>query len=240
MSIPHLVVYLTRPLFAAGINATSITTAQIILNAALYSHKSPSSILTLSNDAPPAPLLAASVGAGIEWSVWFAALTQDSNEAMTVVYGPGYVKTQLGAGALTDVWSEEAQGSVIRISRVRQPSSRATVQPSRILIPTLLSTQDDECSSSSSSSDDSDAESDVSSSATVYSLSPASPKTKPFVLSPLRSRPLPAIPKSTPLAKKDTTAYMYKGGVTRVMTGGVMLGPRAPAKPKTMRKSGRV
>jgi hypothetical protein len=27
-------------------------------------------------------------------------------------------------------------------------------------------------------------------------------------------------------SKKDTTAYLYQGGVTRVMTGGVMLGPR--------------
>ncbi|KAJ7147855.1 hypothetical protein C8R43DRAFT_1009757 [Mycena crocata] len=28
------------------------------------------------------------------------------------------------------------------------------------------------------------------------------------------------------LSKKDTTAYIYQGGVTRVMTGGVLLGPR--------------
>jgi hypothetical protein len=30
-------------------------------------------------------------------------------------------------------------------------------------------------------------------------------------------------------AKKDLTAYLYQGGVTRVMTGGVMLGPRRAA-----------
>ncbi|KAJ6517408.1 hypothetical protein C8R47DRAFT_1087221 [Mycena vitilis] len=40
------------------------------------------------------------------------------------------------------------------------------------------------------------------------------------------TKPRTAAPVPVNSSKKDTTAYLYQGGVTRVMTGGVMLGPR--------------
>ncbi|KAJ6539840.1 hypothetical protein DFH09DRAFT_1368661 [Mycena vulgaris] len=50
------------------------------------------------------------------------------------------------------------------------------------------------------------------------------PKSTSRAPKPTRAAPAP-IDKS----KKDLTAYLYQGGVTRVMTGGVMLGPRPAA-----------
>ncbi|KAJ6527107.1 hypothetical protein B0H19DRAFT_1196476 [Mycena capillaripes] len=48
----------------------------------------------------------------------------------------------------------------------------------------------------------------------------------------LRLKPAPRATATAPVsmsAKKTTTAYHYQGGVTRVMTGGVLLGPRPTA-----------
>ncbi|KAF7320485.1 Zn(2)-C6 fungal-type domain-containing protein [Mycena chlorophos] len=238
-TIPHVVVFLTRPLLRAGVvtSATSLTTAQIILNAALARAASHSGLLTLSPTNAPPVLLAACLGAGIEWRAWYAALTGGdvavAVDEVTLVYGPGFVKARLGsARPFVDVWSADSLGlglgSVVRISRQRQRKPTATVQtslPGRIVIPSL---------------DLSDVESDASSSPTVCSLSPvASPKglQKPFALPVSRVRALPSssptvskrgmqTPTSTP-TPTAMTAYKYQGGVTRVMTGGVMLGPRA-------------
>ncbi|KAF7311753.1 Zn(2)-C6 fungal-type domain-containing protein [Mycena indigotica] len=254
-AISHVVIYLTRPLSAAGVPATSVATAQAILHATLSAQPSASGILTLAPlAAPPTPLLAAAIGAAIQWPVWYHALAGDAEE-LTVVYGPGFVKARIGAGPLFDVWSEETQGSVVRISRQPQaPALSLAFRRRPIVLPTLFATPYDD-NDSSSDDDDSDAASDASSSPTVYSLSPDSPKGKPFALPAVAGvRPLPAVPKTVPVARalpvftpepalkpatksagNTTTAYLYKGGVTRVMTGGVMLGPRAPAKPRATR-----
>ncbi|KAF7313138.1 Serine-rich protein [Mycena kentingensis (nom. inval.)] len=243
-TIPHVVMYLTRSLFEAGIPATSITTAQIILNASLVAYSS-AGVLELTHAPPPAPIFAACLGSGIEWCSWFAALAK-GNDKMTVLYGPSFVKVRIGAGPLTDVWAEDAQGSVVRISRGRQTRSPARrfspVARTIISLPTLHTFND---AASSESSDESDAESDTSSSATVYSLSSPvdSPKALlcplPSVPAPKRrvaaARPIVTGPRApaakrnpTPAAKPQVpTAYLYRGGVTRVMTGGVMLGPHA-------------
>ncbi|KAF7292559.1 hypothetical protein MIND_01153200 [Mycena indigotica] len=254
-AISHVVFYLTRPLSGAGIPATSVATAQAILHAALSSQPSASGILSLAPlAAPPIPLLAAAIGAAIQWPVWYHALAGAADE-LTVIYGAGFVKARIGAGPLLDVRSEETQGSVVRISRQPQaPALSMAFRRRPIVIPTLFATPYDD-NDLSSSDDDSDAESDASSSPTVYSLSPDSPKGKPFALPAFAGvRPLPAVPKTVPVvcalpvsapkpalkpatkpAASTTTAYLYKGGVTRVMTGGVMLGPRAPAKPRATR-----
>jgi len=226
-TIPHVVMHLTRGLTASDIPASSVTTAQIILNAALVAQGT-SGILELSAHAtPPAPLLAASLGSGIAWPRWYFALAKDADN-IAVLYGPGFVKTRRGSGPLTDVWTEDAQGSVVRISGVRVAVRRLPgPRPANSIVLPTLRTLD---------SDDSDAESDFSSSPTVYSLSPiASPKlgSKPHALPIVR--PLPSIPSPkravahSPVAgpraqAKTKTQYLYRGGVTRVMTGGVMLG----------------
>ncbi|KAJ7205436.1 hypothetical protein GGX14DRAFT_644577 [Mycena pura] len=298
-AIPHVTVFLTRPLLARFPPA-AVTAAQVILNAALAAH--PSAVFTLTAaGTPPAALHAASLGAGIPWAQWFAALAGADADAAQVllVFGPGFVKARVGDAPVADVWSEDAQGSVVRISQVgRVPQAAALVgqptggrlratllsararsmrhtqsqgqdQAATIRLPSLLAAasaleptpaSDDSASDSDSycsDSDDSDAASATSSSSTACSLTSVSesadsptkilpralPPTTTTVTkyTPPRRRPLPVVPappsasalswrrapaRAASCAKKDTTAYLYQGGVTRVMTGGVMLGPR--------------
>ncbi|KAJ7441653.1 hypothetical protein B0H11DRAFT_2095867 [Mycena galericulata] len=104
------------------------------------------------------------------------------------------------------------------------------------------------CSSDDSSSDESDSDSDcgysTSSKFTSYSNEsltsagsspPSTPPKSAFVALPpaLYRAPKPTHARHSPVpvdrSKKNLTAYLYQGGVTRVMTGGVMLGPRPAA-----------
>ncbi|KAF7343330.1 hypothetical protein MVEN_01765300 [Mycena venus] len=112
-AIPHVVAFLTRPLLSA-FSITAVSSAQLILTASLA--PVPSATYTLNATSTPAPLLAASIGAGIPWSAWLAALGSDE---ILLFYGPGYVKVRLGDAAVTDIWSEEHQGSIVPISRVQ-------------------------------------------------------------------------------------------------------------------------
>ncbi|KAK7038323.1 hypothetical protein R3P38DRAFT_543142 [Favolaschia claudopus] len=117
------------------------------------------------------------------------------------------------------------------------------MQPIRI--PSLLlspSSDSDSSESSEPESDcyDSDAVSLASSMTAVSSSSPSTPPKCPSALFPAQEAPSASLPRARtspknsasprPLtansARKDTMAYLYNGGVTRVMTGGVMLGPR--------------
>ncbi|KAJ7154067.1 hypothetical protein C8R46DRAFT_1118604 [Mycena filopes] len=282
-AIPHVVAFLTRPLVAEFAPA-AISSAQLILTASLASQQSATFALSATS-TPPAPLFAASIGAGIPWAAWMAKLSNGAD--VLLFYGPGFVKVRLGSAAVTDVWTEETQGSIVPISRAqtgRSPllqentgarlramllsarvrsmrrhqtaATAAAVEPIRI--PSLLAS----CISDSDDSDDSDSDyapsdsgsaSSASSKFTSYSNDsltsagspPATPaKSAPMVLPSVakyraprpstarRAAPAP-IPAPAPVvratanaAKKDTTAYLYQGGVTRVMTGGVMLGAR--------------
>ncbi|KAF8134752.1 hypothetical protein K438DRAFT_1997581 [Mycena galopus ATCC 62051] len=112
-AIPHVVAFLTRPLLSSGaIAPTAVSSAQLILGASLASV--PSATYALTAATPPAPLLAASIGAGIPWAAWFASF---STTEVLLVYGPGFVKARLGAGLpVKDIWSEEEQGSVVPIA----------------------------------------------------------------------------------------------------------------------------
>ncbi|KAJ7154076.1 hypothetical protein C8R46DRAFT_444935 [Mycena filopes] len=281
-AIPHVVAFLTRPLVAEFAPA-AVSSAQLILTASLASQQSATFALCATS-TPPAPLFAASIGAGIPWAAWIAKLSGGAD--VLLFYGPGFVKVRLGSAAVTDVWTEETQGSIVPISRaqtgrspllqentgvrlramllsarvrsMRRHQTAATVAVEPIRIPSLLAS----CISDSDDSDDSDSDyapsdsgsaSSASSKFTSYSNDsltsagspPATPaKSAPMVLpsvakyrAPRPSTVRRAAPTPTPApapvvratanaAKKDTTAYLYQGGVTRVMTGGVMLGAR--------------
>ncbi|KAF7356546.1 hypothetical protein MVEN_00988200 [Mycena venus] len=272
-AVPHVVAFLTRPLLPA-FSPAAVSSAQLILNASLATV--PSATFTLkATSQPPAPLLAASIGANIPWTTWLTALGSDD---ILLFYGPGYVKVRLGDAAVTDVWSEESQGSVVPISRVQAqvkvgPSplfqqntgarlramllsarvrnmrrEQAAAEPIRIPSLPLSPTSDSDDSESDSDYSDSDSVSSTSSKFTSYSndslTSAGSPPTTPLKTAPIAlptvgayrppfarskastkpSAPRAAVPVDR--SKKNTTAYLYQGGVTRVMTGGVMLGPR--------------
>ncbi|CAK5266631.1 unnamed protein product [Mycena citricolor] len=257
--IPHVVAYLTRPL-AGVFPAARISSAQLILHASLATSSSATTFTLASDCTLPPALLAASVGANVPWSAWYTALGGSTDSAIVLSFGPGYVRARVGDGAVVSVWSEEAQGSIVPISRsVRQhahsqsPDARCrlslrsvvlsarvrahrrqqSIEIEPIRIPSLLFSSDSHSSDSSSDDGDvSDLESDSgASSYTAYSNSNAAspPATPP---KPTRVLPTAASPRAARPAKRvsprttDLTAYLYKGGVTRVMTGGVMLGPR--------------
>ncbi|KAJ6568116.1 hypothetical protein B0H10DRAFT_2200024 [Mycena sp. CBHHK59/15] len=133
----------------------------------------------------------------------------------------------------------------VRHMRREQAAAATTAEPIRL--PSLLfaPTADSDSDASSDSGSDSDCESATSSKFTSYStesltsVSSSPPGTPPKVSVALPiSTPKPQTPyraskntRRVPIdhAKKDLTAYLYQGGVTRVMTGGVMLGPRPAA-----------
>ncbi|KAJ7823622.1 hypothetical protein B0H14DRAFT_3469966 [Mycena olivaceomarginata] len=269
-AVPHVVAFLTRPLLPAFPFA-AVSSAQLILSASLASQ--PSATYTLkAASTPPAPLLAASIGAGIPWAAWLAALGSDD---ILLFYGPGYVKARLGDAAVTDVWSEETQGSVVPIaaSRVRtqvgpspllqqntntrlravllsarvrgfQRRQAAAAAAEPIRIPSLPFSSPSDSDSSSDSDSESDYCSDSASSASSYShvSSPITPpKCTPVALPAVGAYrpPFARAAKVAATATKPTLkAFPIKaspkapaprpvpGGVTRVMTGGVMLGPR--------------
>ncbi|KAJ7777565.1 hypothetical protein DFH07DRAFT_10761 [Mycena maculata] len=269
-AIPHVIAFLTRPLLATFAPA-AVASAQLILNASLSS--APTATFTLTSATTPPPAIhAASIGAGIPWTTWFNIL--GSGRDILLFYGPGYLKVRVGDAPVTDVWSEENQGSIIPISQMksvpllqqstgarlramllsaRVRSMRRAEQEAKavepIRIPTLPRDSGSDDSSSDSESDSGSEYSSTSSKFTSYSInsltsagSPLSTPAKPACV------PLPATtpaPGSRPhgvysackttrrvpvdRSKKDLTSYLYQGGVTRVMTGGVMLGPRPAA-----------
>ncbi|KAJ7193340.1 hypothetical protein GGX14DRAFT_589171 [Mycena pura] len=269
-AIPHVVAFLTRPLLSA-FTPSAVSTAQLILSASLAAS---ATYILNTTSTPPAPLLAASIGANIPWAAWLSALGSDD---ILLFYGPRYVKARIGNVPVTDVWTEETQGSVVPISRVQAkvgPSPllqqntsarlRATLLSARvrsmrreqaatvaapIRIPSLLASPSDSESDSDSGSDycDSDSTSYSNDSLTTAGSPPTTPAKcvpialpsvgkyrPPFARSKATANPTrpaaakPSAPFTVPMdcSKKDTTAYLYQGGVTRVMTGGVMLGPR--------------
>ncbi|KAJ7140235.1 hypothetical protein C8R43DRAFT_1109573 [Mycena crocata] len=148
--------------------------------------------------------------------------------------------------------------SALLSARIRS-MKRAEQQAEPIHIPSLLAPVFDSDSGSDSSYDagsesdhsDSDCSSSTSSRFTSYSsesltsaatsppvtpvkaASLALPVAPSYVALPRRSQTSYRASKITRIPvdhmKKDTTAYIYQGGVTRVMTGGVLLGPRPAA-----------
>ncbi|KAF7359360.1 hypothetical protein MSAN_01278500 [Mycena sanguinolenta] len=125
-AIPHVVAFLTAPL-VPKFSPAAVSSARLILSASLVNM--PSSTFTLNvASAPPAPLLAASIGAGIPWAMWLEAL--GSGDDILLFYGPGFVKVRLGAAMVKNIWSEETQGSVVPISRAK---AQMKVGPSPLL-----------------------------------------------------------------------------------------------------------
>ncbi|KAJ7837242.1 hypothetical protein B0H14DRAFT_3141533 [Mycena olivaceomarginata] len=251
-AVPHVVAFLTRPLLAAFPFAV-VSSAQLILSASLASQ--PSATYTLkAASTPPAPLLAASIGAGIPWAAWLAALGSDD---ILLFYGPGYVKARLGDATVTDVWSEETQGSVVPIARLAgphpsraQPPAAAEHQHAPARRPPVCARARLPEAPGSRRRRRADPHPEPALLIALrlgllfrlglgvglllrlglLRLVAAATATKPTLkASPIKASPKAPAPRPAPVpapAKKDTTAYMYQGGVTRVMTGGVMLGPR--------------
>ncbi|KAK7023924.1 hypothetical protein R3P38DRAFT_1079369 [Favolaschia claudopus] len=265
-AIPHVVAFLTAPL-PLNFSDAAVSSARLILTASLAAIPSATFIMNQTSTLPE-PLLAASIGAGIPWAAWLAALGSDQ---VLLFYGPGFVRVRLGSSPVKDIWGEQGQHNILSFSRVQTPTKiRASASPllqqntAARLRATLLSarvrsmrreqvvctavvepvTDSDSDLESDSDSDDSDSDSaswtssKFTSRSTESLTSAGSPPTSP--VKPVASVALPAAtPYRPPFARAraaaadasisrpkptTSTAYLYQGGVTRVMTGGVMLG----------------
>ncbi|KAJ7279678.1 hypothetical protein C8J57DRAFT_1303944 [Mycena rebaudengoi] len=174
------------------------------------------------------------VGDGQVTTVW----SEDAQGSVTPI-------SQLKAVPLLQQSTGARLRAALLSARVRS-IRREQAATAPIRLPSLLSASSPTSSDSDSSYDDSDSDSDCESSTssrfTSYSAeslltsaasSPVSSPPKSACLPlPLYRAPRPASKPSlisVDKAKKDLTAYLYQGGVTRVMTGGVMLGPRRAA-----------
>ncbi|KAJ6448340.1 hypothetical protein C8R45DRAFT_162348 [Mycena sanguinolenta] len=154
--IPHLVDFLTAPLSksTASFPPTAVSTARLILAASL-ARVPRFETYTLRASDPPAPLLAASIGAGIPWPAWRATLrtglglgpgsplfvTRDDllrinldelwkNDEIVVSFGPGNLCARAGA---KDVWAwrdpRYVQSPALAAAALDMEDARGSVVP---------------------------------------------------------------------------------------------------------------
>jgi len=241
-AITHLVSFLTRPLMRSYA-PTTIVSLQVYLCTALSS--SPQTLVLSAKCLPPPVLQRACVVSGIAWAEWIQSLSSGIDLKIFVTESSLAVK--LGTMPRRMLWvarenavdkPKPTLAPAFRFPSVmaaRTPSSArprttsvsararndksAALNPTRI--PTLLSssyTVEDiafECDSDSESDTDSDSDisdSGFSSTSSVTSVSTTS------------SCAFSSIVRPTPAAKADAKRYLYQGGVTQVVGGGVMLG----------------
>jgi len=237
-SIMQLISFLTSPLILTHAPAT-ILSLQLYLQATFSSFTAPILTLSPSSSAPP-QIYYACLASGVSWEDWITVLCPDGRPVQLLISKAAIHARKSGLPGLLTIWraKDDEHLTLVPISKTSTDSSfRARLQaalssartrrradeddePMAIRIPTLLqATHDDEDSDSESDSDSdsifSYASRDSMSSATTLSSMSSYPGTSPQV----------------DLTKKTVTKYMYQGGVTKVMTGGVMLGK--PASPST-------
>ncbi|KAJ7738109.1 hypothetical protein B0H16DRAFT_98968 [Mycena metata] len=241
-AITQLVSFLTRPLMRSHSPAT-IVSLQRSLQAAFSA--SPASSLFLSAGCPPpAPIQRACLLTGARWAEWIRLLSGGIDVQLFITETSLAVK--VGKMPRRTLWFTASVAAPIKstalafmlipsampfASRLRAAATLtctrvrrgAALNPTRI--PTLLSSSwEDDDNSESDSESDSDSDSDVSDSDSSFtSVSSTTSISTPASWSSLRCAPTVVCN-----AKTDLAQYNYEGGVTRVMSGGVMLG--APSK----------
>ena len=158
-------------------------------------------------------------------SVWLTALgTSD----IMIVISPSSARAIFPHGREVTLWQADEEedlkeGGVLPSIARRVTEEKDTPAPQAIRVPTLRPVSPDSSSSSCSSScDESEdgysSEDSMTSVSSVYSVSPAAVETKPL------PTPKPAVYRPRSIPKTTPTTYLYQGGKTNVVTGGVMLG----------------
>lgn len=249
MSLRSFVMFLTRSL-AIRYPITAVLAAQQTLLANL-SHMPLPITLKLSASAPQDP---AFENTGIPWSEWTALF---GNHDLYFTVAENSVSMAFGAGADSPalvIWMRDVDQStyVPRISKIKRTSlvdrsvrSISSTHPRAVKLPTLSSSIDDHSESDSDSeASDFSFSSSHDSLTSVSSRSPSPSESakyvppcklqKTAVSSPISPRYLSRKYPTVDQNKKDTTKYLYQGGITTVLTGGVKLGGArtAPAQPK--------
>ncbi|KAJ6546207.1 hypothetical protein DFH09DRAFT_1171487 [Mycena vulgaris] len=243
--VNHLVSFLTRPLMRSHTPAT-IVSLQLCLHTAFSSTLAQPASLLLSASCPPPPQIQrACLVSGVRWAEWIRLLSGGLDVQLFI--SESALSVQLGSMPRRSLWVAPADTTArppsapSSISKLRSPvlmpagtafgarlratlaSARtrrgAALNPTRI--PTLLSSESDLDSDSESDSD-----SDVSDSGSSFTSVSSATSVSSDSRSPICT---PASP-----AKPDVTRYMYQGGVTQVVSGGVMLGAPSPKRAPAM------
>ncbi|KAJ7641026.1 hypothetical protein FB45DRAFT_899289 [Roridomyces roridus] len=223
-TITHLVSFLTRPLMRAHAPKTILALQRHLL-AAFTAPDFVATEFLLSADCPPPPTLqVACLVSGIRWAEWIRLLSAGLD--LRVILEPTELVVELGTRRLVRVASSAIGGGVNSLARPRS----AAINPTRV--PTSLSScysasDDEEEEDYSDSESESDVESDSGCSAASSATSVEDVCAKPIPI----LRPTPFLLRK-PTAKATQVAaqrYLYDGGVTQVLSGGVMLGSAAAA-----------
>ncbi|KAJ7761255.1 hypothetical protein DFH07DRAFT_939810 [Mycena maculata] len=243
-AITHAVSFLTRPLMRVHTPATILSLQLYLQTAFSASPIAPETALRLSAYCPPPPeIQRACLASGVRWVDWITLLSGGFD--LTLFISGSSLSVQLGRGPRRDVWvapttstpaprspalrlTEPAFGAHLRATLSSARTRRGTASESistlnRTRIPRLISPSSLKDVSASDSDSGSDCESDASESG--YSFTSAS---SAMSVSSAESSPKPVVTRAT--------RYLYQGGVTQVVSGGVMLGVCSPSttKPKRM------
>ncbi|KAJ7469679.1 hypothetical protein FB451DRAFT_1255266 [Mycena latifolia] len=243
-TLAPLVAFLTRPLARAYAPAT-VAALQSYLHTALAAcipnsgstgegEESETTLHLSPSCPPPAPLQAACLLTGVRWAAWARLLAAGldltlfvSQRAIAVKLGRISRRVLWAVSASTTVEAPAAKRVMLGLAARARAGKGAALHPTRV--PTLLSS----CISAADlsppspdedeSSDESDSESEYSSDFDAHSdsgssVSSASSVSEQCGYPVLRS-------------KADVKCFLYAGGATHVVSGGVMLGSAASARP---------
>ncbi|KAJ7128655.1 hypothetical protein C8R44DRAFT_979270 [Mycena epipterygia] len=226
--VTHLVSFLTRPLMRSH-NPATIVSLQLCLHTAL-SASTQSSLLLSASCPPPPQIQRACILSGIRWADWIRLLSGGID--LQILISESSLSVQLGTMPPRIIWDAVSLhapkprspafipvgtpfGARLRATLASARTRRgAALNPTRI--PTLLSSTDSDADS------DSDSDSDISDSGCSFTSASSSTS----VATTASAKPV------VDHTKTDVTRYMYQGGSTQVMSGGVMLGAAAPPKVK--------
>ena len=249
-AVANLVTFLTSPLMLSY-PATTIALLQLTLIEAftpVFASK-PAFTFTLSlTGLPPSLICVAAITCNVFWHEWASALYSCyGGESMQLYVTRAQIRVKIQGKEDIVVWSNpdmeelDMMAPVICIARraVRSKvpaqllqaahARRASAQYQQVAIklPTLPEAQVD--------APDSDSDSETTS---VFQFSDKESEVSSASSSPL-SEPcdLPYLPPRTTQKKSEVkpevVKYLYQGGCTKVVGGGVMLGSGAPAAPKS-------
>ncbi|KAJ7610385.1 hypothetical protein FB45DRAFT_942374 [Roridomyces roridus] len=224
-TITHLVSFLTRPLMRAHAPKTILALQRHLL-AAFTAPDFVATEFLLSADCPPPPTLqVACLVSGIRWAEWIRLLSAGLD--LRVILKPTELVVELGTRRLVRVASSAVDG-VKSVTDAPRPRS-AAINPTRVpsSLSSCYSASDDEDDSDSEFESESDAESDSGHSSVSSATSVENVCAKPLPI----LRPTPFLLRRPTAAKATQAAaqrYLYDGGVTQVLSGGVMLGSAAP------------
>ncbi|KAM6499135.1 hypothetical protein JOM56_004643 [Amanita muscaria] len=244
-SLVEAIEFLTRPLvmfYTPSEISVVQTVLQTTLTATYFASRDPRLFLVLSPAfQPPRPLLAACIAAGVRWADWIIALGGKEIEVL-VEPSRAVIRFSGQGGATTTIWQESKVYRPMQL-HVQCPSSNEGQKSSR---PTLRATFNSAIARTQRRTkaqellefnDKEEADEIFALLSNVTSITPT-PTRLNFQLDDLS--PISSPDSSRPKCSDDTSVYvdkskisvqkyLYQGGVSTILSGGVMLGATSKA-----------